>query len=141
MLQVIKLILTDKSEVVQKKVQSFMKFQNKDLQDELSIPNQISGCEFFEVEISEESSLIVNCKGDCSLYFEILDKSGVNYKIEDMTSLYFRNELIKFIPESEFDNFNKFLYNSLSIDDVLDKISQSGIDSLNQLEKMVLCRI
>jgi hypothetical protein len=140
MLQVIKLILIDNLDVIEGKIQSFMKFQNKDLQDENSIPNRVNSCDFFEVEIGEDSSLVVNCKGDCSLYFELLSKIGVNYKVEDMTSLYFKNQLAKFVPEVDVDRFNQFLVESLSVDDVLDKISESGVDSLNDVDKMILQR-
>jgi hypothetical protein len=140
MLQVIKLILIDTLEVVEEKVQSFMKFQNKDVEDENSIPNRVNACDFFEVEMSENSSLVVNCKGECSLYFELLNKSGVKYTTEDVTTLYFKNQLRSFVPEVDVDRFNQFLVESLSVDDVLDKISESGIDSLNDVDKMVLQR-
>lgn len=138
MLQVIKLILIDKLEVVEEKVQSFMMFQNKNVEDENSIPNRVNDCDFFEVEVSENSSLVINCKGECSLYFELLSKSGVKFTTEEVTSLYFKNQLRSFVPEVDVDKFNQFLLNSLSVDDVLDKISESGINSLNYEEKLVL---
>jgi hypothetical protein len=140
MLQVIKLILIDELDVIEEKVQSFMKFQNKDLEDEFSIPNQIDECEFFEFELNDESSIVVNCKDDRFLYFDLLNQSGVNYKTEDVTSLYFKNKLSDFVPETDVDRFNQFLTKSLSVDNVLDKISESGIDSLNDVDKMVLQR-
>jgi hypothetical protein len=140
MLQVIKLVLIDDIDLVEKKCRKFMKYKNKDLDDEFSISSQISRCDFFEVELSCESSLVVNCKGECSLYFDLLDKSGVNYLIEDVTNIYFKNQLCNFVPEKDMDKLNRFLLESLSVNDVLDKISESGIDSLNDIDKMVLQR-
>jgi hypothetical protein len=138
MIQVIRLILLDELDVIEEKVQSFMRFQNKDLEDEFSIPNQIDECEFFEFELNDMSSIVVNRKDDRFLYFDLLSQSGVNYKTEDVTSLYFKNQLNDFVPESDVDRFNQFLIESLSVDDILDKISESGINSLTYVDKMVL---
>lgn len=140
MLQVIKVVLIDDIGLVEKKCRKFMEYQNKDLDDDFSIPSQINRCDFFEVELNDESSIVVNSKGDCSLYFDLFDKSGVKYQIEDVTSLYFKNQLSDFVPEKDMDKLNRFLLDSLSLDDVLDKISESGIDSLSDVDKMVLQR-
>lgn len=140
MLQVIKMVLIDNLKVTEEKCSQFMQYQNKDLDDALSIPNQIDQCDFFEVELDELSALIVTSRGDINLYFELLDKSGVNYTTEDVTSLYFKNKLRSFVPEDVVNKFDQILNESLSVDDVLDKISESGIDSLNDVDKMVLQR-
>jgi hypothetical protein len=140
MLQVIKMVLIDNLKVTEEKCSQFMQYQNKDLDDVLSIPNQINQCDFFEVELDELSALVVTSRGDINLYFELLDKSGVNYTTEDVTSLYFKNQLRSFVPEDGVNKFDQFLNESLSVDDILDKISESGIDSLNDVDKMVLQR-
>jgi hypothetical protein len=99
------------------------------------------------IDIDENiSELYIRDNGDSikSIY-TIFSNFFENIKIEECTDkILFENELIKGINENEelydkrrilFENFRKDL---TSIDDVLDKIIDKGIDYLDDIDKNIL---
>ncbi len=64
------------------------------------------------------------------------------FKIEDITDDFFLNpdKYLNVIYDSEFvNNIMQIHYvNYTSVDDILDKISEHGIDSLNEIDKIIL---
>ena len=70
-----------------------------------------------------------NLKKILSLFY----KYSVKFTIEDITTSFLRGS-----EKVEDVEFQKYLAENLSIDDVLDKISEMGIDSLSDIDRKVL---
>lgn len=71
---------------------------------------------------------------------KLFGKHNVKFTFKDVT-----NDILTYkITQEDFKNknasfyFDLFLKKNLSVDDVLDKINEQGIDSLNDIEKNVL---
>ncbi len=90
-------------------------------------------------DIDDNTSVIVLNSYQYDKFRNYCDLSGINYKIEDVTSKVIFGEL-------EFDDvvkefvINPYLSENLTTDIVLDKISAKGIDSLTDLDKEVLSK-
>ena len=67
----------------------------------------------------------------------IFKKYGIKYKITDVTSQYVKTSIISMFKSQE-ERIKSFVIDNISIDDVLDKISNSGMDSLNEMDYIVL---
>jgi hypothetical protein len=139
MLKIIKLISLDSTEVLFSKLDNLK--GNMDGEFSTSRLLEMSMKDTFEVEINDNTSIIFASEvGNFSYFLDTLKKVKVNFLTEDMTYMYFKNRLNEVISSDMVDKLNKVLIETLSIDNVLDKISESGINSLNDVDKMVLQR-
>jgi hypothetical protein len=71
----------------------------------------------------------------------VFRKYGFEFKVVDVTDKVINGYLQKDFPEvEEFSPnlFNSFRINNTSIDQILDKISYNGINSLDNIDKLIL---
>jgi hypothetical protein len=141
MLKIIKLVSVDTQEVVESKLDTLKKTHNMDSSDEFSVANllEMAVKNSFHIDINDSTSIIFTEEGGHFFYFlDVFSMAKVNFVTEDMTNIYSENKLDEFVTEDMKESLNKVLINTLSVNDVLDKISVSGIDSLNSVDKMIL---
>lgn len=72
---------------------------------------------------------------------KILKKNGFSFDVEDVTSEVIRGKVQKEYPEVHKLTpylFEDFRIDNTTIDDVLDKINETGIESLDKIDKFVL---
>lgn len=75
------------------------------------------------------------------LFCGILSKYGIEFDIEDVTSSVIKGDIQKQYPDVEKLTphiFEDFRYDNTSIDDVLDKINEKGINSIDDIDKNIL---
>jgi hypothetical protein len=143
MLKIIKLISLDSTEVLFSKLDNLKEVSNMNMDDEFSTAGllEMSMKDTFEIEIDDNTSIVFASEvGNFSYFLDVLKKVKVNFLTEDMTYMYFTGRLDEVVPNDMGDRLNEVLIETLSVDNVLDKISESGIDSLNDVDKMVLQR-
>lgn len=71
----------------------------------------------------------------------VLEKYGFELKVIDITNDLIKGEIDKKYPEVDLLTpglFENFRLDETSIDDVLDKISEKGIESLDDIDRKVL---
>lgn len=143
MLKIIKLISLDNTEVLFSKLDNLKEVSNMNMEDEFSTARllEMSMKGAFDIEINDNTSIVFSSEnGNFSYFLDVLKKVKVNFLTEDITNIYFKDKLDDVVPYEVRDELNKMLVETLSVDNVLDKISESGIDSLNDVDKMVLQR-
>lgn len=72
-----------------------------------------------------------------------LSKYDIEFDIDDVTSEVITGEISKKYPSVENLTpglFRNFRYDNTSIDDILEKINKSGIDSLDKIDKYILSK-
>jgi hypothetical protein len=142
MLKIIKLISLDSTEVLFSKLDN-LKSSNMGTGDEFSTAGllEMSMKDTFEVEINDNTSIVFASEvGNFSYFLDVLENVKVNFVVEDMTHMYSENRIDEIVSVEMRDKLNEMLIETLSLDNVLDKISESGIDSLDDVDKMVLQR-
>jgi len=87
----------------------------------------------------DEGSFIVGLFTDeyISTMTSIFKKYEIKFRIIDVTSQYIKTSIISMFKSQE-DRIKSFIINNVSIDDVLDKINESGMSSLNEMDYIVL---
>jgi hypothetical protein len=87
----------------------------------------------------DEGSFIVGLFTDeyISTMTSIFKKYEIKFRIIDVTSQYVKTSIISMFKSQE-DRIKSFIINNVSIDDVLDKINESGMSSLNEMDYIVL---
>lgn len=76
-----------------------------------------------------------------SMIAEVFKKHGFEFEILDVTDSVIKGDIQKQYPEVEALTphlFEDFRYDNTTIDDVLDKINEKGIDSLDEIDKEIL---
>ncbi len=76
-----------------------------------------------------------------TLISEIFSKYGFEFDVLDVTSSVIKGKIQKDYPEVEKLTpylFEDFRVDNTSIDDILDKINESGMDSLDNIDKKIL---
>jgi hypothetical protein len=76
-----------------------------------------------------------------SLILEVLEKHNFKFQIFDITTDVINGKTQKEFPEVEQLTpfiFEHFRFENTSVDDVLDKIIESGIDSIDEIDKKIL---
>jgi len=76
-------------------------------------------------------------KSLCSVF----EKYGFEFNLTDITSELIKGEICKKYPEVDFLTpglFENFRIDETSVNDVLDKISEKGIASLDDIDKRIL---
>lgn len=71
----------------------------------------------------------------------ILEKHGFSFNVEDVTLDVIRGKIQKKYPEVHKLTpylFEDFRIDNTTIDDVLDKINETGIESLDKIDKFIL---
>lgn len=71
----------------------------------------------------------------------VFEKYGFEFDVNDVTSELIKGEIHKKYPEVESLTpglFENFRLDETSINDILDKISEKGIDSLDEVDKRIL---
>jgi DNA-binding Lrp family transcriptional regulator len=71
----------------------------------------------------------------------ILIKHGFEFNVSDVTKLVIKGDIEKIYPEVEELNpgiFKNFRMENTSIDDILDKINEKGIGSIDEIDKEIL---
>lgn len=69
---------------------------------------------------------------------DVFEKWGFEFDVLNVTGQVLSGEIQKKYPDIETEIFTEFRLNNTSIDDVLDKINDSGIESLDEVDKMIL---
>lgn len=75
------------------------------------------------------------------LFCGILSKYGIEFDTEDVTSSVIKGDIQKHYPDVEKLTpriFEDFRYDNTNIDDVLDKINEKGINSIDDIDKSIL---
>lgn len=76
-----------------------------------------------------------------SIISDVFTKHGFEFEILDVTEEVIKGNIQKEYPEVEAltpQIFEDFRHENTTIDDVLDKINETGIDSLDEIDKMIL---
>lgn len=71
----------------------------------------------------------------------LLQKHGFEFLVEDVSNQVLSGEFQKKYPEVQIltpNIFNNFRLDCSSIDDILDKINEKGIDSLDDIDRQIL---
>ena len=109
----------------------------------------LSAESFFDYELDNMYiCYLISDSVEVSKYFSVLDKYEINYKSYDISELILKSEidiehiLIDYVDSDnsiKYDFFiedtNNWILENLDIDTVLDKISKTGINGLNKIEK------
>lgn len=88
------------------------------------------------VDIEETQHITTYLICDIANIFKLEDlliKHSVKFKTEDITEKFMHGEV-----EIDDDKFKSYLNNNLTVDIVLDKICKAGIESLSELDRIVL---
>jgi hypothetical protein len=77
-----------------------------------------------------------------SFIVDLFEKHEIKYKITDVTSEYTNTTPIfnQFVGKykNQEDQIKSFMINNTSVDDILDKISKYGMESLNEVDYVIL---
>ena len=109
----------------------------------------LSAESFFDYELDNMYiCYLISDSVEVSKYFSVLDKYEINYKSYDISELILKSEidiehiLVDYVDSDnsiKYDFFiedtNNWILENLDIDTVLDKISKTGINGLNKIEK------
>jgi hypothetical protein len=141
MLKIFKITSFDSSEVRDAKVDAYMTTLRLgktfgDDGDDFCISNLIEDSyrDLIEFKLNDNVSIILTIKNNIDIILDMMEKSGIQFKVDDITCDYYTNKIGSVVGGNLVKEFAKFL----SVDDVLDKISNSGIDSISDLEKQIL---
>ena len=87
----------------------------------------------------DEGSFIVGLFTDeyINTMTSIFKKYEIKFRIIDVTSQYVKTSIISMFKSQE-DRIKSFVIDNISIDNVLDNISESGMSSLNEMDYIVL---
>ena len=96
------------------------------------------------IELLEEPCISIRIyKADqIQILIDIMEKYNMTYTLNDVTSEYISNttnfnNFLDQYPDQK-DDIKLFMINCMTIDDVLDKINEFGIESLNEVDKVIL---
>ena len=96
------------------------------------------------IELLEEPCISIRIyKADqIQILIDIIEKYNMTYTLNDVTSEYISNitnfnNFLDQYPDQK-DDIKLFMINCMTIDDVLDKINEFGIESLNEVDKVIL---
>jgi hypothetical protein len=99
------------------------------------------------IELLEEPCISIRIyKADqIQILIDIMEKYNMTYTLNDVTSEYINNTInfnnfLDQYPDQK-DDIKLFMISCMTIDDVLDKINEFGIESLNEVDKVVLKQI
>lgn len=76
-------------------------------------------------------------------FCDLLSKYKIIFDVKDVTELVINGDLQKEYPDVEeltphiFENFR---YDNTSIDDILDKINEKGINSIDEIDRVILSK-
>jgi len=113
--------------------------------DKLSESNVIGSYDMDDIDF-KYVLYVITCKIEINKYIEILNNNFIQYKIYDITNDVLMNRInwseILLDKKKEYYTFindiNLWISENLDIDIVLDRISESGIESLTTIEKEFL---
>jgi len=74
-------------------------------------------------------------------FCKVLSKYNIDFDFSDVTESVIKGDIQKKYPDVEELTphiFEDFRYDNTSIDDILDKINERGIDSLDEIDKSIL---
>jgi hypothetical protein len=121
-----------------------------------------------EIEISLFESIMFMTKNDLTAFLSLLNKCGVRYEMRNFTKDLFKmdnlNELLNNFKDDDYDDLSELeqelvkdcfpnfktqkekatsiiksiFANNFTTDDVLDRISEKGFESLNEFHKNIL---
>ena len=105
--------------------------------EELDIIEELESSQVILQE--DEGSFIVGLFTDeyINTMTSIFKKYEIKFRIIDVTSQYVKTSIISMFKSQE-DRIKSFVIDNVSIDDVLDKINESGMSSLNEMDYIVL---
>jgi len=103
----------------------------------------------FDVELKNKcQSYLIATKETITIYKDMFSKYGIKCKLTDVTKdvlsgkLDMERDLVDFLGTEKslnvsyfLDSVEKLVYENLSMDGILDKISKMGLDSLTRTEK------
>lgn len=102
--------------------------------------NTLEQLELNQVILEDTGSYVIGLFTDEYLTFikYLFDKYDIKHSVTDVTSQFTKNTPIFNMFKGKEDQIKSFVLNNVSIDDILDKINKSGIESLNEMDYMVL---
>jgi len=102
--------------------------------------NTLEQLELNQVILEDTGSYVIGLFTDEYLTFikYLFDKYDIKHSVTDVTSQFIKNTPIFNMFKGKEDQIKSFVLNNVSIDDILDKINKSGIESLNEMDYMVL---
>lgn len=78
---------------------------------------------------------------ELKLFLYILEKNDIDFTLKDVSWEVIRGDIQREHPEVENLSpgiFTDFRYNNTSVDDILDKINERGIESIDDIDKYIL---
>lgn len=105
--------------------------------DELKALEEIESTQLI---LEENGSYIIGLFTDeyIDVVVSIFRKYDIKYSITDMTSEFKNSAPLTKIFKSKESQIKSFVFKNVTVDDVLDKINRSGMESLNEIDYMVL---
>jgi len=102
--------------------------------------NTLEQIELNQVILEDTGVYIIGLFTDEYLTFIkcLFEKHNINYSVTDVTSQFTKNTPILNMFKGKEDQIKSFILSNVSVDDVLDKINESGIESLNEMDYIVL---
>jgi len=102
--------------------------------------NTLEQLELNQVILEDTGSYVIGLFTDEYLTFIkcLFDKHDINYSVTDVTSQFTKNTPILNMFKGKEDQIKSFVLSNVSVDDILDKINKSGMESLNEMDYMVL---
>lgn len=68
----------------------------------------------------------------------LFNKYQIKFSITDITSQFINTTPFANMFKSKEDQIKSFIFNNMSVNDVLDKINTSGMESLNEIDYIIL---
>ena len=102
--------------------------------------NALEQLELNQVILEDTGSYVIGLFTDEYLTFIkfLFEKHDINYSVTDVTSQFIKNTPILNMFKGKEDQIKSFVLSNVSVDDILDKINKSGMESLNEMDYMVL---
>lgn len=96
--------------------------------------------ELTQLIIEDKGSYVIGLFTDehINMLVYIFEKYQVKFSISDITSKFISSTPFVDMFRGKEKQIKSFIFNSISVNDVLDKINQSGIESLNEIDYLVL---